>query len=714
MERCIIPRLPASSWLAACCLVLLAHRPTVTHASPSPADSVHYCALLDADALLGDDGVYSGKAAAEKNAGEPWTVRMIYFLPNDRPFRQVVVDTMKAWMPRLQRLFAVQMASHGYGYKTFRYEKDVDGHPLVHRVDGDHADAHYLDDSYTNVLREVNAKYERDYHVYFYVVDTSTGSIHSGGRGYAGVASGGRHRGVAFVSGRSSFITAAHEMAHAFGLDWHDFRDNTYILSYGANPDRLSACSAAFLSVTPWFNRELPVVGNLASWPTVEYLGHTQRYPAGTQSFALPWRVADPDGVHMVYLLVGNAERRGLTAEVKACRVLSGETEATVTFDYDGVTPSRKNSSFAHPLYHQGQALAVDRLRYTGGTIFSIAQESPHLLATLKGDGSDRFRSVAFSPDGGLLAAGSIAGRFRVWDVASRQEIAALATDGPSVRSVAFSPDGRILAAGLSVDRIILWEVATRREIAVLDIDETSVASVAFSPDGGMLAAGGRQWVRVWDTASWQELAVLDGHADFVRSVAFSPDGGILAAGSQTQNEEVRVWDTASWQEIAVLDRHTSFVTSVTFSPDGGMLATGSLDGTARLWDVASWQEIAVLRGWGKRRYGTLSFSPDGRILASGSKPGYAELWDVLSEEIVAEYPTTGPQESVAFSPDGAVLATASYRPVIEMWDTSPHITPASGIPDWDGDGAVGFGDFVKFAAKYRIQSGQGRLRPAL
>ena len=194
--------------------------------------------------------------------------------------------------------------------------------------------------------------------------------------------------------------------------------------------------------------------------------------------------------------------------------------------------------------------------------------------------------------------------------------------------------------------------------------------------------------------------------------MAFSPDGGILAAGSQTQNEEVRVWDTASWQEIAVLDRHTSFVTSVTFSPDGGMLATGSLDGTARLWDVASWQEIAVLRGWGKRLYVTLSFSPDGRILASGSKPGYAELWDVLSEEIVAEYPTIGPQQSVAFSPDGAVLATASYRPVIEMWDTSHLITPGSWIPDWDGDGEVGFGDFVKFAAKYGYRRGKAGYDP--
>lgn len=325
--------------------------------------SVRPCVVLDDEATAGAHRGAAGKVAAEKNAGEPWTVRMIYFLPNDRPFRQVVVDTMKAWMPRLQRLFAVQMAAHGYGYMTFRYEKDVDGHPLVHRVDGEHADAHYLDDTYTDVLWEVIAKYERDYHVYFYVVDTSTGSIHLGGRGYHGLASGGTRRGVAIVPGRSSFRTAAHEMAHAFGLGWHDFRDNTYILSYGANSDRLSACSAAFLSVTPWFNRGYSIERDRDPWPTVEYLGHTERYPAGTQSFALPWRVADPDGVHMVYLLVGNAERRGLTAEVKACRVLSGETEATVTFDYDGVIPSRKNSSFAHPLYHLGQALAVDRLR---------------------------------------------------------------------------------------------------------------------------------------------------------------------------------------------------------------------------------------------------------------------------------------------------------------------------------------------------------------
>ena len=57
------------------------------------------------DVWLREDGPVAGKRTAELNAGEPRTVRMIYFLPNDRPYRQSVVDTMKARMVRLQAWF---------------------------------------------------------------------------------------------------------------------------------------------------------------------------------------------------------------------------------------------------------------------------------------------------------------------------------------------------------------------------------------------------------------------------------------------------------------------------------------------------------------------------------------------------------------------------------------------------------------------------------
>ena len=61
---------------------------------------------------------------------------MIYFLPNDRPFRQEVVDSMKVTIRQIQTFYIEQMQAHGN--KTFRFETDTQGEPLVHRVDGQH------------------------------------------------------------------------------------------------------------------------------------------------------------------------------------------------------------------------------------------------------------------------------------------------------------------------------------------------------------------------------------------------------------------------------------------------------------------------------------------------------------------------------------------------------------------------------------------------
>ena len=80
--------------------------------------------------------------------GKPRTVRMIYFLPNDRSFRADVVDSMKSGIRSLQAFYADQMQAHGYGNRTFRFETDEWGDPLVHRVDD-------LDGSGENEIYEV-------------------------------------------------------------------------------------------------------------------------------------------------------------------------------------------------------------------------------------------------------------------------------------------------------------------------------------------------------------------------------------------------------------------------------------------------------------------------------------------------------------------------------------------------------------------------------
>ena len=285
MKRRAVCRMNAPTWLSACLWVLFC-LPGAGSASSAPSDSVDFCAVVDHEAWLREHPPVAGKLSAELNAGEPRTVRMIYFLPNDRPFRQAVVDSMKAIMRRLQTFYAVQMAAHGYGYMTFRYETDADGEPVVHRVDGDHGDAYYLEtpSSHSLEAEEVFRVYERESHVYFIVIDNSIDLLPYGIRLtlVLGSAGGGKNHGSACVTGGFGFNLAAHELTHAFGILWHDFRDNTYVLSRSGprwRSKRLSACAARRLSVSPFFNGGVPL--EETRLPAIEYAFPTRRYPAG-------------------------------------------------------------------------------------------------------------------------------------------------------------------------------------------------------------------------------------------------------------------------------------------------------------------------------------------------------------------------------------------------------------------------------------------------
>ncbi|MCK6625390.1 MAG: NB-ARC domain-containing protein [Anaerolineae bacterium] len=292
--------------------------------------------------------------------------------------------------------------------------------------------------------------------------------------------------------------------------------------------------------------------------------------------------------------------------------------------------------------------------------------------------------SVAFSPDGRLLVSGSTDGTVRLWDVNTGQSLKMLAGHTHQVWSVAFSPDGRLLASGSTDGTVRLWEVSTGHSLKMLAGHTHQVRSVAFSPDGRLLASGSfDHTVGLWEVSTGHSLKTLAGHTHPVRSVAFSPDGRLLASGSNDQT--VRLWEVPTGQNLKTLSDHTNQISSVAFSPDGRLLASGSEDQTVRLWEVNTGQSLKTLAGhthW----VSSVAFSPDGRLLASSSNDQTVRLWEVpTGQNLKALSGYTNWVWSVAFSPDGRFLAGGCFDHTVGLWNvnTGQSLKTLSGHTDW-------------------------------
>ncbi|MDE3258590.1 MAG: hypothetical protein OYM47_12205 [Gemmatimonadota bacterium] len=663
-------------------------------ASSTSADSVHFCVPFDYEQWRREHPLPAAKVAADLNVGAPRTIRAIYFLPNDRPFRQEVVDSIKVRIRQSQTFFVEQMQARGYGSVTLRIETDARGEPFVNHVNGQHPDSHYLDNTHV-VYDEIEQIFDLQENIYLVVVDHSINAIGLGGGRRAGGTGGGyKKRGSALVPSSVIFTTVAHELGHAFGL-LHDFRDDEYIMSYGGRErSSLSACAAEFLTAHPYFNDESSLESDWQRSPRVELIS-ARGYAAGATSVPIQLSVNDSRALHQVILFAVTRDI-GITAggsEIKACRALSGGRDAVVEFDYDGSIPSSFVSSLADPVAHPIRVKVVNSDGDVGNTDFVVSEISPHQIATQ--EGVDReVNSVVFSPNGAILATGSWDGMITLWNLETNTQIADLRGHTDGVNSVVFSPNGVNLASG-SWDRTIrVWDLTTMNEVSILKGHEDGVMSVALTArdDDLVLASGSRDGaVKLWDVGTREVIATLKGHTGEVTSVSFSPDGAFLASAGGRGDLAVKLWDVGARQPVGTLEGHTSGVTAVAFSPDGGTVASGSRDRTVILWDMATRRRIGTLEGHASGVNSLSLSAPDGALLATGSWDGTVILWDVLTRGKITVFGHTSGVRSVSLSPGGTTLAGAARDGTIRLWDVSKWMGPRPfALEIISGDGQKG------------------------
>ena len=131
---------------------------------------------------------------------------------------------------------------------------------------------------------------------------------------------------------------------------------------------------------------------------------------------------------------------------------------------------------------------------------------------------------VAFAPDGETLASASADGTVKLWDVGTGQLLTTL-TD--NAWSIAFSPDGSLLATG-GESTINLWGVQAGRIRNTIDLETIDVAwSLSFSPDGKLLAwVDEDEVIQIWDRSAGRVRHILDGRIDAIwdPGPALTPD----------------------------------------------------------------------------------------------------------------------------------------------------------------------------------------------
>ncbi len=279
--------------------------------------------------------------------------------------------------------------------------------------------------------------------------------------------------------------------------------------------------------------------------------------------------------------------------------------------------------------------------------------------------------SLAFSPDGKLMAIGTSDQSVIIWDVLTWTEIKTLFEENDDVRTLAFSRDGKYLASGHEDDKVYLWDTSTWKKISSIRASD-AVTSLSFNGDSTILAiARDNDKILLWDIKKGKAHKKLQGHNGDVKAVDYSPDGSRLASGSQ--DNIVIVWDAASGEKIQTLPGHINNVVAISYSPDGKYLVSGSNDNTIIIWDANTGNYINTLAGY-TNSVCTVSFVPGSNILAAGDcivlkgpfgipirHSGSAckvVFWDLESVKQINSIDGDCGLSSAAFSPDGKYFVT--------------------------------------------------------
>jgi WD40 repeat protein len=300
-------------------------------------------------------------------------------------------------------------------------------------------------------------------------------------------------------------------------------------------------------------------------------------------------------------------------------------------------------------------------------------------------------RSVAFSPDGKLLATFDNRGNISVADWVSDRTLTNFAVPPPRRRptgGVVFSPEGNRLAIGADYGQIRLLDLRTGTSVPIQTESSEGVTAPVFSPDAKLVAASLGSAVHLWDANSGEPRGQL---ANFSGALAFTPDGRQLVAANGDGTIKIR--NVADHTELRCLRSSREGLKALAMLPDGRTLVTAGDEGSVCLWDTAASSRPPAHTNWAvasgfdsfvvpdapsfmretlgpaARRFG-IAFTPDSQSFITTDPDGFLWVWNTRSVQPTEKLSELGSNHwGVALSLDGRWLAAGKTSGILTLWD---------------------------------------------
>ena len=315
--------------------------------------------------------------------------------------------------------------------------------------------------------------------------------------------------------------------------------------------------------------------------------------------------------------------------------------------------------------------------------------------------GLNSIYSTALSPWARYAAVGR-ANRIAVYDLASGTEAATLndpalvklqkegkpfyplgASHRDFVHSLAFNPDGSLLASG-GYRVVKLWKKSlgsVAKKIAL----PAAVTSLSLNADRSVLAVvTANNSASLFKMPAGSKLVDLKGHTGVIKGLAFTPDRTKVVTSSADQS--LRVWNAADGKQISTM-KTPAVINTLTVSKDGTQVIAGGANNIIYVWPIAipapkaapkagekvpaTPAALVEFKGHSKPVTSVKLVLPAGTQLVSGSEDGTIRVWDLKGKKQIRSINHAAPVTAVDISPDAKNLVSVSVNGTGKIWQLS-------------------------------------------